>query len=103
MERLFNKVLYEIGDKVQSKWKDNRIQGAIEKEKVITDGDGLQYQIIWVAGSFFSAYDFEPSNPTERKAYYAEYAKHGMKAKRVVNTPKPKSKVKSINIKGFKK
>jgi len=96
--RLFNKALYEVGDNVRSRHTDGRITGEVEKEELITNKDGLQYQIIWVGGTFHSAWDFEPVNPKERKLYYAEYAKHGIKAKNLTSSGGKGKKRKQLTL-----
>lgn len=102
--RLFNKALFEQGDIVQSRNTDNRITGIITKEEIITNIDSLSYQIIYIGNNFYSAWDFEPVNLTERKVYYAEYAKHGVIAKKLANTPsKPKRKQLTLNLKDIKR
>lgn len=83
MPRVFNKILFEIGDKVHSRNTDNRVIGIVDREKMVTNEDDLQYQIIWVGGSVWSAYDFEPTDPIDRAAYIAAYKQHGIKAIRI--------------------
>ncbi len=101
MSRLLNKALFEVEDTVRSRNVDGRIQGKVEKEEIITNSDGLSYQIIWIGDTFFSAYDFEPVNAKDRKAYYAEYDMLGDKPQRL-NLSKVKKKVATFNLKKIK-
>lgn len=105
--RLFNKVLFEVKDVVQSKHPEDRIHGVVEEEEIVENSEGFAYQLIMIFGSWYSAFDFEPLDKTERKHYYAEYAKYGYKAMRTdakLNLKKAKtSKVKSFNLNKIKK
>ena len=95
--RLFNKVLFEEGDIVQPRHNEEReLYGnrIVRKEELITNEDGFQYQILYFDAGWASAWDYEPVDPAERKAYYAEYKKHGQKAKVVVTKNKKQAKPK---------
>lgn len=97
-ERLFNKALFEVDDRVQARHTDERLlygNRIVRDQKLVTNADGFQYQIIFFDAGWASAWDYEPVDPAERKAYYAEYAKHGQKAKIVGGKGKSKPKKKS--------
>lgn len=91
--RSFDPVLYDIGDKVIRKFKDGKNEVfTITRTEIINNMDNLSYQILFFNNSNepFVAFEFEPYDKNDRKAYYD-----------ILNTAKPiKSKsVKSKEVK----
>jgi len=88
----FDAVFYNVGDKVQRKYKeDDKSIKTIRAVDMIERLDSLRYQIIYFEGdtSFYVAYEFEPADPTDRKAYY----EHWSKFKTGKTTPNTKANV----------
>ncbi len=82
--RIFDRVIFDVGDIVIRKYKEDAKQEEVVKSIMVENLDGFSYSVLFFKSNpdtFAVGYEYEPYDKADRKVYYDAWDKPRAKAK----------------------